>query len=223
MTILGIETATETASVGITAQPPQEVTWSCQRTLSRDLVTVIDRVLMQSRLGLADLEGLALSIGPGSFTGLRVGLAVAKGIALAAGLPLVPVRTLDALADQVPVSPHPVAVVQKSRKGEVYFACYAARETGWAKTVPEQVVSLSGISRLLPPRFILIGNARDQVVPLLPPGRVMCPEGGVTPSGLAVARLGISRWPESKLDKSDRLEPYYVKEPDAKAMKNENL
>ena len=124
MKILGIDTATEIASVGVIGNGEKELTRHCHRTLSRDLISMIDEVLSGSETTLKDLDGIAISIGPGSFTGLRIGLATAKGMSFSIGTPVIPVRTLDALAGQVSESGHPIAVVQQARKGEVYFGMY---------------------------------------------------------------------------------------------------
>ena len=75
------------------------------RSHTTSLPALVDRVLADTGVTIADVEGLAVSIGPGSFTGLRIGLALAKGIAFAGGLPLVGVPTLEALAHVADASP----------------------------------------------------------------------------------------------------------------------
>ena len=78
------------------------------------------------------LQGLALSIGPGSFTGLRVGAATVKGLALALGLPVAAVPTLDALAANLPFADAPVCTLLDARKGEVYFCLYQWAAAPWS-------------------------------------------------------------------------------------------
>src|SRR3989304_5748671 len=73
---------------------------------------------------LGQLEGLAVAIGPGSFTGLRIGISAVKGLALGLGIPVAAVPTLDALAATLPFAAHPVCPVLDAKKGEVYASLY---------------------------------------------------------------------------------------------------
>ena len=89
-------------------------------THSERLMSMVDRLLEDCRWTLGQVQGLAVSIGPGSFTGLRVGAATVKGLALALGLPVAAVPTLDALAANLPFADAPVCPLLDARKGEVY-------------------------------------------------------------------------------------------------------
>src|SRR5262245_28797949 len=93
-------------------------------THSERLMVAVDRLLQDCGWSMSDLDGLAVSVGPGSFTGLRVGIATVKGLALAMSLPVAPVPTLDALASALPFADVPVCPVLDARKGEVYLSCY---------------------------------------------------------------------------------------------------
>jgi len=84
------------------------------------LPALVERVLARASLAIGDVEGLAISIGPGSFTGLRIGLGLAKGIAFAGGLPLAAVPTLEALAEVAGARPgQTVCAALDARKQEV--------------------------------------------------------------------------------------------------------
>src|SRR5262245_52075822 len=91
---------------------------------ARTLLPLIDAALAAAGVGLRQLDLLAVSIGPGSFTGLRIGLSVAKGLALATGLPVVGVPTLEAYALHVGPRPGLICPVLDARKGEVYGAVF---------------------------------------------------------------------------------------------------
>src|SRR4030095_16768186 len=93
-------------------------------THSERLMVAVDRLLADAGWTVTDLEGIAVSVGPGSFTGLRVGIATAKGLAVALGLPVAPVPTLDALAATLPFAAVPVCPLLDARKGEVYCSLY---------------------------------------------------------------------------------------------------
>src|SRR5207302_5277280 len=101
------------------------------RSHTASLPALVERVLGDAGLALEDVEGLAVSIGPGSFTGLRIGLALAKGIAFAGGLPLVGVPTLEALAHVADASPgETICAALDARKREVYAALFTATDAG---------------------------------------------------------------------------------------------
>lgn len=126
MKILAVETATAWQSVAILdgetvlARAEQDAKGSHARTL----LPVIDRLFKETGLTLNDLHGLAVSIGPGSFTGLRVGLATMLGFRTVTKLPLVAVPTLEAMAWSLRGMSLPICPILMSRIGEVYWAQY---------------------------------------------------------------------------------------------------
>jgi len=130
MRLLTIETATPLETVALVEG--REVlgcgTTRAGRGRSDQLMALVERTFAETSLGLADLDGIAVSIGPGRFTGLRVGLATAKGLAAATGLPVFPVATLEALAltatDRGLDEAALVAPMLDARRGEVYAALF---------------------------------------------------------------------------------------------------
>ena len=123
--ILALETSGETGGVALyRGRLLAEVTLSGALTYSRRLLPALDFLLAQSGLELSQIEALAVTVGPGSFTGLRIGLATVKALALILKRPVVGVETLAALAAQVPESPLPVCAVLDARRGELYAALY---------------------------------------------------------------------------------------------------
>ncbi len=126
MKILAVETATAWQSVAILegervlARSDRDA----EGSHARWLVPTIDRLLASTHLDLGQLDGLAVSIGPGSFTGLRVGLATMLGFRAVTGLPLAVVPTLEGLAWNLRGTALPICPILKSRTGEVYWALY---------------------------------------------------------------------------------------------------
>jgi tRNA threonylcarbamoyladenosine biosynthesis protein TsaB len=123
VTLLAIDTATRSCSVGLLSRDRvlAEAHRADGQTHSRHLMAMIDDVLAQCRSAICDLSAVAVTIGPGSFTGLRIGLATAKGLAVAADVPMVGVVTLEALARQAAEpDAEMVCPLIDARKGEVY-------------------------------------------------------------------------------------------------------
>lgn len=141
-TILAIDTATPTTSIAITRGTPAEggavgsVSLSSNVTHSRRLLSCIDWLMAETDVGWDDIDAVGVSLGPGSFTGLRIGMATAKGLAAAAGKKLVGVSTLDALAGKC-VSKRLICSVLDARKKEVYAAFYRAGSDGIVKRLSD--------------------------------------------------------------------------------------
>jgi tRNA threonylcarbamoyladenosine biosynthesis protein TsaB len=127
--ILAFDTATSTCSIAVTRGNQAEgtvvgaISFASGVTHSRRLLGAIDWLLQTTELDIADLSALAVGTGPGSFTGLRIGMATAKGVAHGRGLPLIGISSLDAIGAGVH-STRLICVVMDARKGEVYCCFY---------------------------------------------------------------------------------------------------
>jgi len=174
MKILAIDTATSHLSVAlldgdaVLAHTHEEAALSHARLLIR----AVDRVLASGGLTLANLHGLAVSIGPGSFTGLRVGLSTMLGFRTVTGLPLAAVPTLEALAWNVRRPAIAVCPVIHARAGEVYWARYRWDADGQLHCVqPECVGPLERLAEALEGPTLMVGEGwerhRDAVRRLL--------------------------------------------------------
>ncbi len=133
--ILAIDTSTPCSSVALTRGDVHQgelvatLSLNSNRTHSRRLLTGIDWLLSENSIDFADIDGLAVGLGPGSFTGLRIGMATVKGLATAMDKPLLGVSTLDALA-LCCSGEKPVCVLLDARKKEVYRRWYQSDEQG---------------------------------------------------------------------------------------------
>lgn len=152
MHILAIDTATAWQSVAL-LQDERVLALAEQNaegSHARFLMGAIDRVLKDAGLTLRDMQGLALSIGPGSFTGLRVGLATMLGFRSVMGTPLVLVPTLDAMAWNMRGASGLLLPLLKSRKNEVYWAAYEWLPDSILQTrIAEQVGPPSSVAQAL--------------------------------------------------------------------------
>lgn len=187
-----------------------------ERSHTRSLVGLVDRVLADAGIAIADVEGVAVSIGPGSFTGLRVGLALAKGIAFAGGLPIVGVSTLEALAAVAAAAPGTrVCAALDARKQEVYAAFFTAT-AGWPRRDgPDEAVRPAVLAERLPPGCVVVGDATDVYGEVLGARATVLPFATHHPRGGVVARLGEERFRAGRAEPLGTLDPVYVRPPDA--------
>ncbi|WP_051554485.1 tRNA (adenosine(37)-N6)-threonylcarbamoyltransferase complex dimerization subunit type 1 TsaB [Desulfobulbus elongatus] len=161
--ILAIETATGCGSVALTrgAGPTGKVlaeyTLQPEVTHARRLLGSVDAVMAAAGVGWSELAAVAVSQGPGSFTGLRIGMAAAQGLALAADVPLVPVPTLDGLAAQVVPVDLPICCLLDARKQQVYAAWYRYGQARWQRSGPFLVLNPNELARRIQEPTLLVG------------------------------------------------------------------
>ncbi len=139
MKVLALETATAACSVAVLdgAAVRAHRAAAMQRGHAEALMPMVEAAMAEAGLAYGDLDLVATTVGPGSFTGLRVGLAAARGIALAAGIPAAGVTTLEALAagiDEETRAGAPVAALLDARRGQVYAQLFDA--AGAARGAP---------------------------------------------------------------------------------------
>jgi tRNA threonylcarbamoyladenosine biosynthesis protein TsaB len=123
------------------------------------LLPAIDALLRRAGCELAAIEAFAVSVGPGSFTGLRIGIATLKGLAFGSGAPVAAVGTLAALALRVPRGRDPVLAVLDARRNEVYAAGFSWQGDAILPAVlPEGLYGAAELVAQLPPRCVLVGD-----------------------------------------------------------------
>jgi tRNA threonylcarbamoyladenosine biosynthesis protein TsaB len=220
MIILGIETSTNVCGVGLT----KDAAFLGEYRLLRGSVhaeqvpPAIETLLNDSGLAMQDLDGIAVSIGPGSFTGLRIGLGVAKGMALASEKPVIPVDTMDARIWQLPgYFPH-ACVHIPARKGEFYQGIYQYKDDGWKRIGEIHTVMEGDFGEALPSGdIVFIGDdtrlnkkrrdlwkINDSIIHVFPPFHSL-------PSGYTVACAGEDLLKNGHTSNSDELVPFYLK------------
>lgn len=194
MLLLAIDTSGMKGGIALleNEQLLAEKTLALDGRASKVLLPTIDQIFEETECQRQDLKAVAVTLGPGSFTGIRIGLATAQGIAQALDLPVYGVPSLLALAYPVRDEADKIAVVRPARAGEVYLAVYCGREN-WGKTViqegrvphrqvPEQL-SANGIPLLLEE-----DHALETLADQLPPSLSRVPVQ-VSAASLAAAAL----------------------------------
>ncbi len=166
MLILSVDTTTPHGSVALLENSNLLAEVSCVSSLthSERLLPAVDLILLQRGLTIKDVEAFAVAAGPGSFTGIRIGLSTIKSFALASGNPIAPVSTLKALALKIKL-PHNrlLCPLLDARKGEVYAALFEVKKGQLIEVVPQGVYSPDQFFTRLPSHRIVsfIGNGVD--------------------------------------------------------------
>ena len=228
MMVLGIETATAVCAAALVDDDVvrAERRYEIPQAHSEKLMECVDDCLKSAGLNLSSIDGIAISIGPGSFTGLRIGLSVAKGLAFATGKPLVGVPTLEALAMEAVrkgiVEPDDVIVPMiDARRDEVYTAIFRRNEKSVEQMLLSQAVrcveAMSILSRHR--RIVLAGDGADKFYQyysqhaLNSDLRIVPPDKNLQScSALDVALCGVLKFRNGDRDNLETLEPMYVKE-----------
>jgi tRNA threonylcarbamoyladenosine biosynthesis protein TsaB len=221
MLVLGIETSTTQGGVAIIGEDRVlcETVLNVEVTHSERLLPAVDRALDEARITLDGLGGIAVSIGPGSFTGLRIGLSTAKGLAYATGLPLVGVPTLEAMAWTLPAARWQVCPVLDARKQEVYAALFRHEPEGLRRMTEDTAMAPDDLCRLIRNPTLFLGDGVDTYGALfrerlgdkmlLPP----LASRGARPA--CVAELGRRRLLRGERDAPDSLVPRYLRPSEA--------
>ena len=165
MRVLAVETSTLSGGAALLdgERIVGEYVLDVRVTHSERLMAAIDQLLSDAAWSARDLEGLAAAIGPGSFTGLRVGLSTVKGLALALSIPVAAVPTLDAMAAMLPFAALPVCPVLDARKREVYASLYRWDGLGMRREWEYLAVAPDELSRRLDEPVIVVGDGADAI------------------------------------------------------------
>ncbi|HJR92581.1 MAG TPA: tRNA (adenosine(37)-N6)-threonylcarbamoyltransferase complex dimerization subunit type 1 TsaB [Acidimicrobiia bacterium] len=219
MRLLAIETATPGSSVTL-AEGRDAVAYAARvdRTgHSEFLVPAIDFCFDQAGWSPADLDGIVVDVGPGLYTGLRVGVATAQGLGATLGIPVIPVVSLDALALDAATGRRHIWAVIDVRRGEVAFSTYWPVPGGVVRDGAPDLVDLAGL------RARLESNPSDTLVvgdfPVLPEDTLRGLHRVKTgrpryPSARAVAEIGAGRFERDEIPHPDEIRPLYLREPD---------
>jgi len=221
MKVLGIETATKTGGVALlsAAGVVAEYTLSIEVTHSERLMATVERMLSDTGTPLSEVDGFAVSVGPGSFTGLRIGAATAKALAFATGRPVAAVPTLMALAWNVPHAAVPVCPLLDAKKQEVYAGVYRTASGGIETVIEPSVLPLADLAARLAGPTVFTGEAslvfRREIERLLGGSARFAPLAAVVPSAASVAELGRQELLAGRASDPDTLAPVYIRRPEA--------
>jgi len=217
MKILSIETSTRVGSVAIIEDEHliAEYILNVVSTHSERLLPSIDQILKDSQLTVRDIEGFAVSLGPGSFTGLRIGISTVKGLALATGRAVVGVPTLDCLAHNIAFTHLLVCPILDARKGEVYTALYQGDGSGkLEKLTPDLAIKPEELLTRIKEPVIFLGDGVEAYGDTLRSGQDNCFFAPVylhQPRASVLAKLGLEKFKQGHMFKEEEIQPLYCR------------
>lgn len=220
MKVLAIETATRCQSVALIDDDQvlaEETHPECTSHASV-LIPAIDRILQSHNLSVSKLDGLAVSIGPGSFTGLRVGLSTMMGFRVATQLPLVTVPTLEAMAWNLKGEDGPICPIMNASRNEVYWAMFQWKGPQLIRLAEDRHGPLSQLIESIKEKMIFFGDGwlthSSTLMIKLGKSAISGPDKAMHPSATSVAFSSLSSF-HSRQYAGEGLAPRYIQRAEA--------
>ena len=213
--ILAIDTASEQAGLALfDGQVASELSWPAGRTQTTSVLAEIHHLLSLNRIEPDQLTGIAVTTGPGTFNGLRVGLSVAKGLVLGLGLPIVGVETLAAAALPFAGLGRTVVPLVPAGRGRIVWSVYRSVDGDWREVSPARNSTVGELMQGIdsPEPVLITGElSADQVSEIEADGHfLVAPAALRTRRPAAVATIGWRRFQTGDHDVPATLEPRYA-------------
>lgn len=221
MKILSLETATMAGSIALTEDEKliAEVMLDINVAHAERLMGSIEWLLKASHISINDIDAFAISIGPGSFTGLRIGLSTVKGLSYATKKPIIAVPTLDAFARRLPFSPYNICPMLDARKNEVYTGLYRWLNGVLEKTIPETAIRPDDFLKEINGKTIFMGEGakvyRELIMDILKTDGLFAPSFMMSPSASSVAEIAIEKLKKGEIADPVSLTPFYIRRSEA--------
>lgn len=225
MRVLGIETSTYSGSVAIVDDDRVlgEVFFNNGPLHSERLLPAIEWLLGGIGVDKKEIEGIVVSVGPGSFTALRIGIATAKGLAFSLGVPIVGVSSLEILASGLPFTPFTICSIIDARKGEVFAAFFGYSSGRLERIGNEMLIPPAVLIEMIREKTVFIGDGAILYMDLLKSAlgelALFCPLSFNFPRASNCALLGIQKLREGFQDDLLALVPRYLRGADAEILK----
>lgn len=206
---------TSTAQVGLAlydgAQVVGEFAWRSSRRHTVELAPAVSDLLARCGVSMDEVGVLGVALGPGSFTSLRVGLALVKGLAMARHIPLIGIPTLDILAHPQPPSRLPLLCAIQAGRGRFALGVYKSSRKGWQAQGPARVVSLEALKDEVSNPSILCGEFTAEERQKLESDLIrLAPPAMSVRRPAVLAELAWARWQAGDTDDEASLAPIYL-------------
>jgi len=214
--LLAVDTSTAQVGLAIYDGPQGQViseyAWRSSQRHTVELAPAISELLTRCGLTMEDIHVLGVALGPGSFTSLRVGLSLVKGLAISRQLPLVGIPTLDVLAAAQALSRLPLAVAIQAGRGRLAVGWYKRSKNGWQVADPARVLTLDALMDEITGPVILCGELTSEERQKLAQKvevQLVSPAHSVRRPAV-LAELAWARWQAGRVDDEATLAPIYL-------------
>jgi len=213
--LLAVDTSTTQVGLALYdgAQVIGEYVWRSSQRHTVELAPAIAELLTRCGLTMEDVHALGVALGPGSFTSLRVGLALVKGLALSRHIPLIGIPTLEILAAAQPASKLPLAVAIQAGRGRFAFGWYKNSKNGWQVKGPARVVTVEAMIDEVKSPSVVCGEFtsedRQKLMDMNDNIRLASPAQSVRRPAI-LAELAWARWQAGEVDDEASLAPIYL-------------
>jgi tRNA threonylcarbamoyladenosine biosynthesis protein TsaB len=213
--LLAIDTSTVQLGLALydDATVAAELTWTSRQRHTAELAPALAGLLSRTGISMGDISALGVAIGPGSFTSLRVGLAFAKGLALARKIPIIGVPTLDVVAASQPVQAIPLAAVLQAGRTRVAVGWYQASENKWQAEGVARTMTVDELAELIQHPTLVVGELNGEERQRLARKRrnviLSSPAQSVRRPAL-LAELAWERWQAGNVNELASLAPIYL-------------
>jgi tRNA threonylcarbamoyladenosine biosynthesis protein TsaB len=222
MIILAVETSTMLGGVAVMDSETgliAEIRLNVKTTHSERLMTAISQVLSQSGIDLSRIDAFAVASGPGSFTGLRIGLSTVKGLSYATGKPIVTVPTLEAFAWNFPYCMHPVCLMLDARRGEVYSALFRWQDERFIREIEEVSIAPENLLSMMNGDVLFAGEGvlvyRDNIEKAMGRRAWIAPADKMVPAPSNIALLGLKKAEQGEFTDPFDAVPFYIRRSEA--------
>jgi tRNA threonylcarbamoyladenosine biosynthesis protein TsaB len=222
MKILSVETSTMLGGVAIIDEKAgliAETRLNVKTTHSERLMTAVNNTLIQSELDLNAIDAFAVAIGPGSFTGLRIGLSTVKGLSYATGKPVVTVPTLEAFAWNFQYSAYPVCLMLDARRSEVYSAVYIWEDNSFRTVIECVSIKPGALLEKLHGDVLFAGEGvlvyKEEIMEIMKERAVFASLDKMVPSPANVAMLGLGKALRGEYAVISETVPVYIRKSEA--------
>ena len=213
--LLSIDTSTRAVGVALYdgLRVLNETTWLSKNYHTVELAPAVAEALSRAGAGAGDLQAVGVALGPGSFTGLRIGLALAKGLVFSRHLPLIGIPTLDVLAASQPVRDLPLAAVLEAGRKRLAVGWYRPEDEKWQSTGKLENLTLDEFVASISTPTLVCGELKTEARRLLgrtPTNMILASPAQSVRRPAFLAELAWARWQAGKTDDPATLAPVYL-------------
>ena len=216
---LTIDTSTDTASIAIVqnSEVLAELAWRCQQNHTVELLPRLAQLLNDTKVALQSVSCIIVAKGPGSFTGLRVGISTAKGLAFSLGIPIIGISTLEVEAYQHAETGLPICPIFNAGRAEIATAMYQKKRNKWCQLAAEHITTVETLCSQITTKTIFCGEFTSaiatQLKKQLKQRAIILPSGALSCRASFLAELGLKRLEAGDYDDPATLQPLYLRHP----------